>query len=337
MRYKISIVIPCYNVEDTINRCINSIINQSFNFENIELIICDDGSTDNTKKIIQDYANKYENIIFLNLDKNQGPGNARNEGIKSVSSEFLMFIDSDDEYDKDMCRVLFNELTSADYDLVCSGNVNIVDGNFETQINDRNKSIIKNEEILYFEDIFIWDKIYKTGIIKQNNIFFPNNKHGEDLHFNIRYFLHCNKILHIPNYIGYYRHVHSDSISRSWTVKDLSRLLQTLENIFSELEERNVKFDCNKFFKYHFNLILFKLCALHLLNNKIEVKQLLNNLHSFEKQIMFTGSLSNKILDIANKFLLRKRISLCYYFLKVIQKLYYSHWIKKVYSKIFTY
>ena len=102
MTFKISVVMPVYNAEKELNAAIDSIINQSLGFENIELIIVDDCSTDNSRNIISDYANEYDNIVPVFLDENSGlPGKPRSLGIKYASADYISFLDSDDEYLKD--------------------------------------------------------------------------------------------------------------------------------------------------------------------------------------------------------------------------------------------
>lgn len=328
---------PCYNVENTINRCINSVINQSFNFENIELIIYDDGSTDSTKRIIQDYVDKYENIIFINSNKNQGPGTGRNEGIKLATSDYIMFIDSDDEYDTKLCEVIYDTLSNFGCDLVCCGNINIFDNDFtELDISKRNfnKIKLKKENMLYIDDIFIFDKIYKKSILINNNILFPEHKYGEDFQFNMRYLVHCKEIILLPDYIGYYRHVQQNSISRSWSLEDLSNIIQTFSDTYEELIKTSYNINFNILFKNHVQYILIRLYIFHLLDDKSQAIHLLDKLYSFEQEISFNGKLDTKLVDIANRFLLKKQFKFSFYCLKFLEKLYDSDIIKGIYRKI---
>lgn len=111
--YKVSVIIPIYNQEKYLDRAINSVINQSIGFENIELLLVDDCSIDNTKEIINNYINMYENIKGLFLEKNSGGASKpRNIGIKNSTSKYLMFLDPDDYYLEDTIKVLFNEIES---------------------------------------------------------------------------------------------------------------------------------------------------------------------------------------------------------------------------------
>jgi glycosyltransferase involved in cell wall biosynthesis len=120
--YKISVIIPVYNVENTISKAFDSIYNQSIDFQDIEVIFVDDCSTDNSLNIIQDYASKYDNVLALSLEENSGyAGKPRNIGIKNASSDYVMFLDPDDQFLSNACEILYNAIKNYNADLV-SGN-----------------------------------------------------------------------------------------------------------------------------------------------------------------------------------------------------------------------
>ena len=101
MEYKVSVIIPVYNAEENLKKTVQSVINQSIGFENIELILVDDASTDTSKKIIEYLSNKYSNIVPYFSKKNHGaPGFGRNIGLKLATSKYVMFLDNDAEYQK---------------------------------------------------------------------------------------------------------------------------------------------------------------------------------------------------------------------------------------------
>ena len=151
--YLISIVIPIYNAETYLPDTINSIINQTIGFENIELILVDDKSTDNSKDVIKKYAEEYSNIKPIYLDKNSGyPGFVRNKGMEVVTSEYLMFIDSDDEYETDMCEILYNTLIENNTDCVKCNYIRIDNFSNSQPLNSNN---INKKIILYYMKIII--------------------------------------------------------------------------------------------------------------------------------------------------------------------------------------
>ena len=127
--YKISIILPVYNREKYLKDTINSIINQDIGFENIELIIVDDNSTDNSQVIIKDYASKYENIKPILLKKNSGsPSKPRNIGLDNVTAPYLMFIDSDDYLTENCCSTIYNIAIKKDCDTVHFNYARLFDG-----------------------------------------------------------------------------------------------------------------------------------------------------------------------------------------------------------------
>lgn len=336
MNYKISIIIPCYNAESTLKRCINSVINQTFGFENIELILYDDASTDSTKEIIKNYAQQYENIIPIYSSENSGfPVRGRNRGIKIATSDYIMFMDNDDEYDLNMCEFLYNEIETTKADLISCGKINL--DTITTQYTPTNpyeqeKINVNKEDIIYFEDRFIWNKIYKRSIIIENDILFPEGKYAEDLYFTILYLQHCNSLIDIPDYNGYIRYVQEDSISRTWDLNDLSMIIDVDKTIYSKISS-NKNIDFSRLFKKEITILLYKTYSLHLLNNKKDSIKYLKHLYEFEMDISFDTAPGTKIMDIANKLLLKKKFSYCYYYLKFIEKMYDSKILRTLYRK----
>ncbi|MDR2204977.1 MAG: glycosyltransferase [Flavobacteriaceae bacterium] len=110
----ISIIIPCYNSEETIEKCLKSVVNQDYT--NIEIIVINDGSTDGTLQIIQNFKEKDSRIVLIN-QQNQGVSKARNIGISNASGDFICFVDSDDWVEKEYCSVLLNNLFENDADI----------------------------------------------------------------------------------------------------------------------------------------------------------------------------------------------------------------------------
>lgn len=122
MTYKISIIIPVFNVEFYIERCLFSLMNQSIGFENLEVILVDDVSSDRTGYILEKYASKYDNVRYEILDENSGAaGKPRNVGIELASADYIMFIDPDDFFTRDACRRLYDIITREEVDIVSGG------------------------------------------------------------------------------------------------------------------------------------------------------------------------------------------------------------------------
>ena len=199
--YLISIIVPVFNSENYIHNTFDSIKNQSIGFENIELIFVDDYSTDNSRQIINDYSNTYSNVKCFLLDENSGfGGQPRNIGIKNASSDYIMFLDSDDIFYSDACEKLYKEIHDKKLDLVFGYYVTDVDGVKSNHIffddNFRISDISENSDILKYPPA-IMSKIYKKSIILENDINFPIGIPGEDLVFSTNYFLYAQGIEYI--------------------------------------------------------------------------------------------------------------------------------------------
>lgn len=212
---KISIIVPCYNNEKYITRCLDSIIKQTFN--EIEIIIVNDGSVDNTIEVIREYANKDNRIVVI--DKmNEGVSIARNTGLKKARGKYVMFIDSDDWIDLETCQVAFDEIERYSADVAMWSyirefpNASLKKNIFEKEFIIFEESDIKNKlyrrQIGLFENELAYPqceyalnpvvtKIYRLDVIKKNNIQFIDLSvigTGEDGYFNLQVFKHDKNI-----------------------------------------------------------------------------------------------------------------------------------------------
>lgn len=196
--YKISVIIPLFNREDSIKTALNSFLESSL--RNIEAIIIDDGSTDNSAYIVEEYCKKYDYISLIKTT-HQGPGLARNLGIKKAQGEYICFMDSDDIIPKDAYLHLYSMAKNKNADLVIGGYLRKVENSPW-----KAASIIKEYYNLYGEkninepiDLIIkqpavWNKIFKKEIIKHYNIKFLSLKISEDLLFCLDYLKYTNKV-----------------------------------------------------------------------------------------------------------------------------------------------
>ena len=190
---KVSVIIPNYNGEKYIYKCINSVLNQTY--KNIELIIVDDGSTDGSYSIIEEYDNKYENIIAI-YQQNLNASIARNKGIEKSSGEYLIFIDSDDILYPDAIKKMVSKIEEDNSDMVI-GNFNVID---ENDIN-LNKCTFANSDRIERNPIVLngitpnpSNKLYKAEIVRNHSIVFGNVRIGQDLNFYLKYLLKCKQV-----------------------------------------------------------------------------------------------------------------------------------------------
>lgn len=193
--YKISVVIPVYNCQEFyLDRCIKSLKNQSIGFENIEIIIVDDGSKyKKSHEILKKYSEKYENVKTYFLEKNQGSGIARNFGINKVTTKYICFLDYDDYYIKSYCKNAYKSMEESDIDLFISNYVNLARKPFYL-INWNFLNLVNNKKYLddYEDDLnilkidpSIWTKCYRKEFLDSNNISFSNYKVAQDNLFNV--------------------------------------------------------------------------------------------------------------------------------------------------------
>lgn len=228
---KISIVIPCYNVEDSVERCILSIKNQTY--ENIEAIFVDDGSTDNTRNAINEAIKDDDRIIYI-YKENAGPSAARNFGIEKATGEYICFVDSDDYIERDYVEQLYDNLIANDSDIsICYFNRVYED---KTTLN-----IVKSDYTNIIRHPAPWNKLYKISLFKQNNIRFPVGKWYEDLNAFSKLLLMSSKVSIVEkplyNYIqndSSIMHTYDDRIYDSFDVTEDIENFARKHNIFEE-------------------------------------------------------------------------------------------------------
>lgn len=125
---KVSIVIPCYNVDKYIEECLNSVLNQTYS--NLEVVVIDDGSNDGTRRILEEYQNRYRNIKLL-IQKKGGTGSARNAGVRVCSGDYLLFVDADDYIQNDTIETLVNAVSGKEIEIAYYGIKSFLDDETE--------------------------------------------------------------------------------------------------------------------------------------------------------------------------------------------------------------
>lgn len=339
MDYEITVISPCYNAENTLERCIESIISQSIGFENIELILYDDASTDNTREIIKFYSEKYENIINIFSDINQGPGIGKDSSIEKSSGKYIMFIDSDDEYDEKMCETLLNEF-NGEIDIV-SCNYETFDGiysgvvycKFKEDYNSKNKSLLTHDELIYLPSSMVVNRMFKRDIIIKNNVKFTSIRNGEDELFLRQYLLYSENFIHLNNYIGYRIHKQEDSISKSQTVEDLFSYLLVCKKIKEIYEPIGV--DMSRLLEGRIHLFIQSLYFYDILENydKKQLYDVLDNLSNLEKEISFNRKLGF-VNDVSNFFIKHKQFWLLVFYSKTLYNIRKSRLLLNIYRRI---
>lgn len=238
---KLSIIVPVYNGEKYIGKTVDSILNQTF--EDFELILINDGSTDGTRKILEECREEDKRLKVIHQE-NSGPGAARNVGIREARGEYIGFVDGDDYIDKEMYEKLLNVVVNNKVEMVMCGytekrdedeivvRANLQDREilFQKDIEDSIIStFIKNVNFGYFA---LWNKIYYKEFLLENDLFIEEDrKQGEDWWFNIRVFCKLQSVVYIDEPLYYYIRQNSESLMNAYNESNIDYLNRGYEQI----------------------------------------------------------------------------------------------------------
>ena len=248
---KVSIIIPVHNAEKYLNKCLDSVINQTL--QNIEIICINDDSTDNSSKILESYSKKDNRIKIINTNCHCS-GGARNKGLAIASGEYIGFIDSDDWIDLDYFEKLYNLAQTTGTDIAATSSVNIIQNNRLLYKKDTGAdaaqnpvdSMVKKAKVITTTGI-CWNKIYKTSMLKKYNIqFLEINNPSEDNYFTICSAIIANKLMFLDNSAYYYNFVQSSQTKREKNQKDFEMTTvykQIIEKISTFKLDEDIKQD----------------------------------------------------------------------------------------------
>lgn len=335
--YKISVIIPVYNAENCLDNVINSIINQSMEFKYIELILVDDNSSDSSRDIILNYSKKYCNIKYFFSEINHGfPGFGRNMGVKIASSNYVMFVDNDDELDSKMCENMCHAIEKYDCDMACC-DIKEID-NISEQVHkvgpfnhsDKKYILAQGDEIFNYDTGLVWNKIFKKNIIEKFKIKFLTDNYCDDQAFSIEYMLHCNSIVYLNNYAGYIWLRRNESLSNSKELKNLESLFWGYEYMV------NLLIDNNKQDLIHIvsdSGTLYLLTQSLLIKSRNERKKYLELLFDFEEKFNFNVNLKSSFFSFVNYFVIKRRFNFALILLFLFEKLKSFSFIVKLFRK----
>lgn len=238
---KISVILPVYNSEKYIKKAIESVLTQTFS--DFELIIVNDGSTDATSDIINSFDDERIKVI---TQSNQGPGAARNNALKTVNSDYVMFLDSDDWYHERALEISYNEITKHDADMTFFQMINYNNGEvyendwfdlktFDESFENRAFSPKETPGSIFDLSVGVCQKIYRTDFLKRIDARFPEGIFFEDMPFFYYVYLKAERISIIKRHL-YYRRKHDESITHVVDEKFLDTVAagQVLMRIFIE-------------------------------------------------------------------------------------------------------
>ncbi|WP_018708346.1 glycosyltransferase family 2 protein [Siminovitchia fordii] len=268
--YKVTVVMPVYNAEDTMKNAIDSVINQTIGFENIQLIIVDDQSTDSSRSIIVEYSEQYQNIIPVFLKDNTGsPATPRNIGIELATGKYITFIDSDDWFSKNGLKILYEILERTGDNYAIGKTIKVEEKKMEVTGEYNNCATRDSIDPFTIPHLFHHlgptARMMRTSFIKEKNFRFPNMKFAEDKQFFIDVLTNCSSISTSKEVI-YYANRLKDNKSLTTTtsifektdsnIKVIKYVIekQLPENVEKMVLNRLYEFDCitRLFNRHHF-------------------------------------------------------------------------------------
>ncbi len=246
---KVSVIIPAYNVEKYIEQCLESVLNQTY--KNLEVIIIDDCSTDNTYKILKEYARNDNRIRLYRQNKNGGASRARNTGMKYTTGDYLYFIDSDDWIDLNYISEMVKAAKKSDADIIINKNISLYANNknygdewgFGKKINTGFNRI--NGKNLYSIQPFIWYNLYKFSYINKVKPFFPNDLLHEDLYFIVMLLVNTDDIF-VINASKYNYRIRENSLTGSRRQNETKFDVLTISKMLHEYLKNNNLLDKGK-------------------------------------------------------------------------------------------
>ena len=236
MTEKITVIVPVYNVEHYLDKCLDSVIKQTY--KNIEIIVVNDGSTDNSGEICQEYAQKDNRIVYIEKE-NGGLSDARNAGLDQMTGSYVTFVDSDDWIEQDYVETLYQKITEYQADIAI-GNYysfdeersvflfHILGDSYYEKAHDNVsifENLYENQEMRSFALISAWGKLYKARLFEQ--LRFDIGKLGEDGYLNQKVYLLSEKVIYLNKGLYAYR-IRKGSLSRIWTEKWMHALVDAM-------------------------------------------------------------------------------------------------------------
>lgn len=234
---KISIIVPVYNVEKFLPRCLDSLIGQTFN--DYEIIIIDDGSTDGSPKIISNYIKKSSRKIIYIRKKNEGQASARNIGIEQASGEYLMFVDSDDYIDIDTLQIVYNHAKEKNADIVCFNSYK-EENNHIKEYTREFKYVIDCKKRYIITQSCPWGMLIKTQLIKLNKLYFPKLRAYEDVAIVPSYVMHANRIEYIDNKLYYYCIRNGSTMNQISYSEKFEDIFDAMNNLYELFKKNNM-------------------------------------------------------------------------------------------------
>lgn len=251
MKEKVSVIIPCYNVELYIDRCLNSVVNQTIGLDKLEIICVNDASTDGTWEKLCSWEKKYsENIILINCTENGAQGRARNIALSHASGTYIIFLDSDDWVEVDTYERMYQAMERYDCDIVKCGWITDTD---QGDIWKTKKKRFGEDYLLNFDSVqerrkflttglmghMCVDKMYRASIIFDHQLTFPEQCKYEDIYWGILSYFYVDRVYFMEeNMYHYYKNSESTTMTKN-VAYHMDRL-SVVMHLWEECERRGL-------------------------------------------------------------------------------------------------
>lgn len=239
-KYSIDVIVPAFNAENTIERCLNSLLNQKY--ENLRVIIIDDGSNDNTNSIVSEICKKSNGKVLLVTQQNAGVSVARNKGLEISNADFIGFVDADDYVSEDMYLEMI-KVVDDETDLVTCGYFKVYEDKNKIPVIQNQKynntNIYRDNNLLISVTNYVWDKLFRNEIIKKSDSIFPvGYGFAEDAVFLYKFQMYSRKHKSIPKAFYYYGILSSGATTSKCSNKwlDIPKSLELINQLFIEKE-----------------------------------------------------------------------------------------------------
>lgn len=314
---KVSVIVPVYNVEKYLIKSLDSLVNQTL--KDIEIIVVNDGSTDNSKKIIEIYKEKYQDKIKYLEKPNGGLSDARNFGIPHATGEYIAFLDSDDYVELDTYEKMYNKAKEE--------NADMVECDFIWEYPDKRKidnGIIYNgkKEMLTYARVVAWNKLIKRDLLEKYKIEFPKGLRYEDVEFFYKMVPYYNKVSFVKEPLIHYIQRES-SISKVQNERT-KEIFEVLDNVIKYYKNKNLYNEYKNELEYTYTRLL--LCSSLFRMVKIKDKKV-------KKELLNTTwtKLNEKFPNWKKNKILKENKSMKNLYMKTINKITY-----KIYCAIFS-
>lgn len=321
LKPKISIIVPVYNVEKYLDRCINSLVRQTF--KSYEILLIDDGSTDNSGDICDQFSEKYSNIRVFHL-KNGGVSRARNFGIEKALGDYIMFCDSDDYVDKQWCEILYNYIILYPNSWIGTGlyNINHYDKFKKMILYDYEKKFNRIKKDKYYQIMqsglsgFLVIRIYERKKIINNKLKFKDSlTYGEDVIFNCEYLNISDDIVMINKPLYYYVKYDNTTLSSQYYPNKFT----LIKNIYSARKKFISEEYKNQFYNEYMYYFILALKDTFNKKNKSNILNKLKYNHNAINSYEFIECLQNSNKTGESKLYIRLLETKNYYIVYLVE------------------